>query len=148
QAYQEEPFFLNNPPHVGLSSVIPLYLCPSDGRTQAEKSPPIAFLSYLGVEGVNQYTKDGLLFLDSRVRLIDVLDGASNTLLVGERPPSAGGNLGWWYAGWGLSMDGSGDMDLGVLEINASKSRSERDCKDGPYKFGPGSITVQCDALH
>jgi len=67
---------------------------------------------------VNSYRKDGVLFLDSSVRLSDIRDGTSNTLMVGERPPSPDFILGWWYAGWGMDQTGSGDAVLGVRAKN------------------------------
>jgi Protein of unknown function (DUF1559) len=42
----------------------------------------------LGVSGTTEARRDGVLFLDSRVRFAEVVDGKSNTLVVGERPPS------------------------------------------------------------
>ncbi|MGL4549883.1 MAG: DUF1559 domain-containing protein, partial [Gemmataceae bacterium] len=79
-------------------------------------------------------------------RLIDITDGASNTLLVGERPPSADGSLGWWYAGEGQGKEGSGDMVLGAREVNATIYG--RGCPRGPYHFGPGRFDDQCAAFH
>jgi prepilin-type processing-associated H-X9-DG protein len=99
----------------------------------------------LGVEGTDQYHKDGVLFMDSKVRMASILDGASNTLMVGERPPSAQGNLGWWYAGWGQEQDGSAEMLLGVREICVYNSPP---CAAGPFHFGPGRFLNQCDAYH
>jgi prepilin-type N-terminal cleavage/methylation domain-containing protein len=125
-AYQQDKWPGHNPPHVGLDTVIPLFCCPSDPRTQsAEEAPPyhVAFTSYLGVLGQNLDTKDGILFLDSRIRLADVPDGSSQTLIVGERPPSADLQYGWWCAGVGQAGNsGSGDMVLGVREINKNSS--------------------------
>src|SRR5262245_15535271 len=31
-AYAQDQYFLKNPPHVGYTTVIPLYICPADGR--------------------------------------------------------------------------------------------------------------------
>src|SRR5262245_13212883 len=149
QAFARDKDFLNNPPHGGLGTVVPHFGCPSDGRTSrpaAVNNRSIALTSYLGVEGTNQFKRDGVLFLDSRIRLSDVYDGTSNTLMVGERPPSADLVLGWWYAGWGQSKDGSGDMVLGVREKNVSIYGAG--CPGGPYKFGPGRFSNQCDAFH
>ena len=149
EAYAREKWFLRNPPHVGLSIPMPIYSCPSDGRMRNGLqfgSMKVAFTSYLGVEGTDQFHKDGLFFLDSRTRFADITDGMSNTLMVGERPPSADGVLGWWYGGEGQSKDGSGDMVLGVRELNVSTYGT--DCSAGPYEFGPGKVSNQCDAFH
>ena len=147
-AYAQSPFFLDNPPHTGLSTVMPMFSCPADTRTLAQSTksgPMVAFTAYLGVDGTDQLKKDGILFVDSSVRISDITDGTSNTIMVGERPPSAREDLGWWYAGWGQSKDGSGDMDLGAQELNLSYYL---DCPPGPYVFGPGAISNDCDAFH
>lgn len=148
-AYAQKRFFLEDPPHVGLNTVMPAFLCPSDGRVRRPdgvNGVRRAATSYLGVSGTDQYDEDGLLYLDSHVRLTDVADGTANTLLVGERPPSADGYLGWWYAGYGQNKDGSCDMVLGVREKLASGSFPG--CKSGAYEFRAGEVNDPCAALH
>jgi prepilin-type processing-associated H-X9-DG protein len=150
-AFAQDHIFFHNPPHSGGSVILPVFCCPDDGRC-GELSAPFpnasALTSYLGVEGVSYDRKDGVLFADSAVRLTDVRDGTSNTLMVGERPPSARLNLGWWYAGWGHDKAGSGDLILGVCEIYSSIYGSAPGCPRGPYSYGPGAFNNQCDAFH
>jgi prepilin-type N-terminal cleavage/methylation domain-containing protein/prepilin-type processing-associated H-X9-DG protein len=151
QAFAENQSFLANPPHTGLTTVLPLFICPADSRAANPdvfgRSGHPAFTSFLGVEGTDLRTKDGVLFLDSSVRLSDITDGTSNTLLVGERPPSADGVFGWWYAGWGQAKEGSCDMVLGVQERNVYSPWGVG-CSLGPYAFAPGRLDNQCDAFH
>ncbi len=145
EAYVQTPDFSKMPPHPS-GVVIAVFGCPSDPRSGAASKFGNAFTSYLGVEGTNQYRHDGLFYRDSHVRFEDVSDGLSNTLMVGERPPSANERLGWWYAGWGQDKDGSAEMVLGVNELTSGYWL--RVCPRGPYSFGPGSFQNQCDAFH
>jgi prepilin-type N-terminal cleavage/methylation domain-containing protein/prepilin-type processing-associated H-X9-DG protein len=148
-AYSQDKWF-ENPPHKPiLGRVMPIFTCPSDSRTLEPWVFPdfqlqVGLTSYLGVEGRDQVRKDGVLFLDSRIKFADIIDGLSNTLMVGERPPSADGHLGWWYAGSGQSYDGSADTVLGVRELNVDQTG----CPPGPSTFGPGQLDNQCDCLH
>ncbi len=147
QAFAQEKFF-ENPPHLPiLGHMLPVFTCPADSRTLEPwdfGSFQVALTSYQGVEGTNQFSHDGVLYLDSRIRLTDVIDGTSNTLAVGERPPSADYRFGWWYAGWGQLKDGSADSVLGVHELNVSTQQ----CSPGPYQFSPGKVDNQCDVFH
>ncbi|MCI0642775.1 MAG: DUF1559 domain-containing protein [Gemmataceae bacterium] len=147
-AYQSNPDFRAVPPHIHRGTVVVKFGCPADSRVSAPStklgSLKVAFTSYLGVSGLDAFHNDGILFLDSRTRLLDVSDGASNTLIVGERPPSADERYGWWYAGWGQVKDGSCEMVMGVREINVA----EADCWSGPYEFGRGRVENQCDLFH
>jgi prepilin-type N-terminal cleavage/methylation domain-containing protein/prepilin-type processing-associated H-X9-DG protein len=141
--------FRESPPHVAFKTPLRLYACPSDPRTidaEIVRGLEVAFTDYLGNEGISLRELGGVLYLDSRVRLTDVTDGASKTLLVGERPPSADGILGWWYAGWGQQQDGSAEVVLGVLEKNYYDEGSS--CPKGPYQFGPGKPKNLCDTFH
>jgi prepilin-type processing-associated H-X9-DG protein len=148
-AYEKDKNFLHNPPHSARSAVVAAFSCPSDGRTSSpsfKMSSRPAFTSYLGLEGTDQYLTDGVLYLDSSVRLTEIFDGSSNTLMVGERPPSANEVMGWWYAGWGQAKDGSCEMVMGVREINIGPYGPN--CPRGPFHFTPGKFENQCDEFH
>mgnify|MGYP001573091478 CR=1 FL=1 len=113
-AYKITTDLLKNPPHTPMATLMPIYNCPGDPRVRQIQFAPrdkieVALTSYLGVSGKDYATLDGVLFRDSRIRFADITDGASNTLLAGERPPSADFQFGWWYAGAGQKFTGSAD---------------------------------------
>ena len=90
-------------------------------------------------------------------RMGDCSDGTSNTLFVGERPPNASLDFGWWFAGAGQAGSGSCDVILGTNEVNLKSaflgSDSTTDpydfvCQVGPYQFGPGTPNNPCDMFH
>lgn len=151
-AYQQSSSPFKNPPHVGLATAIRIYSCPADGRAEQRGMAPIdkflvAFTNYLGVSGKDLTTLDGILFRDSHVRMADITDGMSQTLLAGERPPSANLQFGWWYAGVGQKFTGSCDVVLGVEEQNALPI-TPGSCAPGTYTFEPGRLDNQCDMFH
>jgi prepilin-type N-terminal cleavage/methylation domain-containing protein len=149
-AYARTKRWKLDPPHVGFGTVLASFTCPNDERTRTPgyfDDLPIGYTSYLGVAGIDQYRLDGVLFLDSMIRLADIRDGTSNTVVVGERPPSMLGDLGWWYAGEGQGKNGSADSVLGVREVYNGAMWTTR-CPAGPYTYGPGDLRNQCDAFH
>jgi prepilin-type N-terminal cleavage/methylation domain-containing protein/prepilin-type processing-associated H-X9-DG protein len=163
QGGSPDPF--QNPPHRGLGTVVRLYRCPSDSRqyqasyvTDTTGSYAVAYTGYLGVSGRHLRSYDGVLYWNSQVRLADITDGTSNTLVAGERPPSWDLVYGWWYAGagqWDLAFNplrntGSCDVTLGAAELNLrSNGMPQLDaCPAGPYSFGPGTIQNPCDQFH
>jgi prepilin-type N-terminal cleavage/methylation domain-containing protein/prepilin-type processing-associated H-X9-DG protein len=147
-----------------VATVVPLYACPADGRTSQvefvtggmDVPPfPVAGTSYFGVNGTNHRQKDGLFYpvqnltgqCPPGVAIAGITDGTSQTLLVGERPPSGDMNLGWpWFCGDGNTGDGEGDVVLGVREVNDPSNFPQ--CPWGPYHFTPGRIDNTCDAFH
>lgn len=138
--------------HAGMQKVVPLWQCPSDpeaGKLHfTHGGKYVASTSYLGVNGTDYLSQDGVFYADSAIRLADVTDGQSNTLMVGERPPSADFWYGWWYAGFGQDGTGSGDNSLGVRELKSEFSPHLEDCPTGPYQFMAGQHGRQCDTLH
>lgn len=147
QAFAQDRDFLNVPPHTPAGTVIRLFACPSDSRVSRPNRFGRAMTSYLGVEGLSQDARNGVLHLDSHVSFADVTDGASHTLMVGERPPSGDEVFGWWYAGHGQRLNGSAEMILGVREIRTSLEYISL-CLRGPYEFSEGRIVDVCSSLH
>src|SRR5262249_48050655 len=82
-------------------------------------------------------------------------DGTSNTLMVGERPPSSDFWFGWWFAGGGFDGGGVGDVVLGARDTEYARGVEtcpwpEYGLCKGKTKVGlhPGSMTNVCDQTH
>jgi prepilin-type processing-associated H-X9-DG protein len=94
--------------------------------------------SYLAVSGRNQFKEaggqDGIIYVNSSIRMAQITDGTSNTLLLGERPPSVTLIYGWQWAGAGdHPRFGATDVVLGVFERPISPTAN-------PDFFRPGKI--------
>lgn len=93
------PFFAN------YIKPVNVYLCPSESRNlTAVPSGNGALTSYLGVTGSDASSTvqqngptNGIFNVNSiGLKITDILDGSSNTLMVGERPPASDLYWGWW----------------------------------------------------
>jgi prepilin-type N-terminal cleavage/methylation domain-containing protein/prepilin-type processing-associated H-X9-DG protein len=168
----------DNNAYVGLAAPEPMWQCPADSRTLQTESYgglKLQLTAYLGCNGISHRYSDvnpspptfpadpskvGIFFPVSNLgqnpkgsRIADITDGTSNTLMVGERPPSADMNFGWGFAGYGNTGNGECDVMLGVTEFNDSGSSypsqpNGQPCPVGPYSFSPGTLPNQCDQFH
>lgn len=160
--FWDSPQTLANP---ALGVILKTLICPADPRTtiampgvQAGIDPAssVAYTEYLGNAGslqgdeaYNGQTCNGVLYWESKVRLVDITDGTSNTLLAGERPVSADLQYGWWFAGAGWDGSGVGDVLMGARAYNAAASLG---CSPTTAWVGfiPGNDNLQneCDLCH
>jgi prepilin-type N-terminal cleavage/methylation domain-containing protein/prepilin-type processing-associated H-X9-DG protein len=122
-----------------------VFLCPSDPRTlTAVPAGNGALTSYVGVTGSDNDVNlqfngptNGIFDIASRgTRLTDIADGASNTLMTGERPPTANLFEGWW---------GASDYDnlLSTRQLYGDLFGASGCVLPGLY--GPGNINGPCN---
>lgn len=105
-AQQRDPSGNSTPHYEVMGKTVSVYLCPSDSRRVSGYgyAHPWGLTSYAGVAGTGVSQNDGLFHRNYTVRLADITDGTSNTLMIGERPPGPDGIYGGWYAEWGRSV--------------------------------------------
>jgi prepilin-type processing-associated H-X9-DG protein len=144
-AYAADPKQKFVPP-VALAN-IPLFQCPADSiRTSANPAFPCkGQTSYVGVAGLSSSLQDGdgLLYVDSRIRFTDVTDGLSNTLMVGERPPTLHVERGRYYGGWGAWFPA--DATLGVEETWIPVNSG---CGMIPPPYSATTLSDPCSPYH
>jgi prepilin-type N-terminal cleavage/methylation domain-containing protein/prepilin-type processing-associated H-X9-DG protein len=172
------------PPNPALGTPIKTYICPSEPRNLlvqyenfgagVDQSTPIAFTEYLGVDGLQGQgdatgycvgnppgEMSGILVHSGfdqarKINMASISDGLSNTLMVGERPPSVDLFYGWWFAGAGFDNSGVGDISLGARETVYAANVSSTITSGGPpapcpltkVGFQPGTINDACDQVH
>jgi prepilin-type N-terminal cleavage/methylation domain-containing protein len=126
--------------------------CPADSRSNLvcnDAGSLAALTSYLSVHGRDQWAEsggqDGVIFVNSGTKMTSITDGTSNTVLIGERPPSNDLYYGWMWAGSGDSpYYGTTDVTIGVREcINSNFSPMNAPCTAGATNrdyFRPGTL--------
>lgn len=149
---------VSNDPFINPTSALPMkvFTCPQDPRgvlvTSTVYGPPynhaFGLSMYLGNAGTTCSTYDGVLYENAKLRLSDINDGASNTILAGERPPSHDLNFGWWFAGAGFPdpyQRGGADVVLGSRDTACAAYFGGPPTNVG---LKPGLVTNPTDASH
>jgi prepilin-type N-terminal cleavage/methylation domain-containing protein/prepilin-type processing-associated H-X9-DG protein len=141
--------------------LVALFTCPSDPRQGTVSAGGnykflggrFGLTSYLAVEGTAYLRgpsdtnlnlefggpKDGVLYRSSATRLLDITDGSSNTVMLGERPPSPDPDLDWGWWAWSAY-----DSALAVVDY---RNLIYPECP-APSAYGPGQVQDGCSAQH
>ncbi len=159
QAARRDPYSYHNPPHEGLATVLRVFNCPADARLSQPLRDPVsgitaAYCSYLGVEGNHPGERGnprlyGVFATQNGTRFAEILDGTSNTLAVGERPPPSGLENGWWYSA-ACDPTETGGQCRGPapgLMMDVPHTSFYEGCF-GPFSYGPGRLDNPCDRFH
>jgi prepilin-type processing-associated H-X9-DG protein len=165
QAYAANP----NPStisHAGpMAQVVRVYVCPADDRllsplvdqTGISSGATAGYTSYVGMTGYLQEPRSGLFGRRNGATPMDIRDGLSNTVAIGERPPPGSLSMGWWYT----THPFDNLQSVNDFEVPADTGRSPGDTQCGGitvdwpgkglirmYLFGPGSLANECDKYH
>jgi prepilin-type processing-associated H-X9-DG protein len=143
-----------------LDTVLPIFQCQADTRTlksQTAQGIRVALASYLGVSGIRGDIvggREGILTVNRRLKLAEIKDGLSSTMMVGERPPSKDLVYGWWFAGAGYDNtngSGTGDVVLGAREVGYAGSINGNNgfaCPTTKVGLQIGNLNDPCDQAH
>jgi prepilin-type N-terminal cleavage/methylation domain-containing protein/prepilin-type processing-associated H-X9-DG protein len=151
---------------VGAQHQIPLYNCPSDprglvARVSADQFGNAATTGYLGVTGNDEdppygNATNGIFWVGVHdlilrpslrrgnygTKFLDISDGLSNTLMVGERPPSPDLFWGWWaYSDFDSLLATPNRAPVPGVDHPECNVRL-------PGFFSPGDVNDTCASVH
>jgi prepilin-type N-terminal cleavage/methylation domain-containing protein len=125
------------------SSLIKTYVCPADPRGTsffADASYGWSLTSYVAIAGKTYGDNLGIITYTPN-KVTDITDGTSNTIMVGERPPSIDAYWGW-YAETTNYDETSGAANTSQQYYTSNTGAS---CGSPPFYFGgPSNVTNPC----
>lgn len=159
--YIEQQNLENQGAGTAQKSPVSVFLCASEPRAQnISQGGHFAFLgnqfgltSYLAVEGSSYQRgpdesqvgaelagpKDGVIYRSSETRISEITDGTSNTVMLGERPPSPAPDLDWGWWAWSAYDSSLAAVDYRLFVYPGCPS---------PGQYGPGKMNSPCDTTH
>jgi prepilin-type processing-associated H-X9-DG protein len=152
RAWQIDPIPFHNPPHEGFSTVVSTFVCAADSRLRSPLTDPYgvtaAYGSYIGISGTGSIQLDGVIGRAPGIRLAEITDGTSSTVVVGERPPPDDLNAGRWYSGSYGFQPGPARGPDEQMPVVGSLPLDNPMCSETPIVFSYGRTSNPCDRYH
>ena len=126
------PYNTDNNNYQACGYFFSIYNCPSNPEPKTINFGGVTYEieSYMGCTGTTSGynwstpSSDGVLYVNSKVRFTDIIDGTSNTIAVGERPCTGDTYFGWGFAPYGTGA-GDGDTVLGSSDSALAQSMGD-----------------------
>ncbi len=113
--------------------------------TVRRTSPHGGLTDFVGIAGTQTKRKDGMFHPNYNVRLRDVTDGTSSTVMIGERPPGPSGTpRRRWFSKSGCLCPSSQILHAGINDIYYRGINC--DLSTDPLR--PGTLGNDCDSGH
>ncbi len=165
RAYNDNPDPWTRPHSEPLGTVVRLYVCPSDSRlllphvglSGNNAGTKAAYTSYVGMTGYAGDLRSGIFGRGRGVTPLEITDGLSNTIAIGERPPPESLSLGWWYTTHTFdNLQAVTDFEVPAdTGSSPNDSLCGGDLVDWPgsgpvyiHSFKPGTLRDECDKYH
>jgi prepilin-type N-terminal cleavage/methylation domain-containing protein/prepilin-type processing-associated H-X9-DG protein len=135
-----------------LNQPVAVYLCPADPRaSHVVYDGTDACHDYPAITGItyspSNSSQAGIINPEWKVTFARITDGASNTLLIGERPYDADLWYGWWvgYTQPDLGTGGANTVAIYTSDTSAigNGGYTGASCGAPPYYFGQGPKNVK-----
>jgi prepilin-type N-terminal cleavage/methylation domain-containing protein len=81
--------------NANIGTVIPICVCPADSNNNGQLNGGYSLTSYVGITGNDTGNSNGILSNTVNVRIPQITDGTSNTIMIGPRPPLPQISWGW-----------------------------------------------------
>ena len=147
----------DNDSYAACGYVMKGFICPSNTRQPSINYGGTIYelTSYMGCTGTTSGSNwgtpsaDGILYVNASVQIVQITDGTSNTIAVGERPTTGDNYYGWGFAPYGTGA-GDGDTVLGGADTVLAQILGDNSTNVGLQapRIPQGSYTGEVDGAH